>query len=42
VRRRRWHVRDVTVDSGGIASSALNQNDTFSHTFPAARTYRCI
>jgi plastocyanin len=30
---------DITFDGGGIASSVLNQNDTFSHTFPTAGTY---
>jgi plastocyanin len=33
---------DITFDGGGIASSVLNQNDTFSHTFPTAGTYRYI
>ena len=33
---------DVTFDGGGIASSTLNQNDTFSHTFPTAGTYHYI
>jgi amicyanin len=33
---------DITFDGGGIASSVLNQNDTFSHTFPAAGTYHYI
>ena len=33
---------DITFDGGGIASSALNHNDTFSHTFPAAGTYHYI
>src|SRR5258708_26461383 len=27
---------DVTFDSGGINSGAMNHNDTFSHTFPTA------
>jgi amicyanin len=33
---------DITFDSGGIASSVLNHNDTFSHTFQAAGTYHYI
>jgi amicyanin len=33
---------DVTFDGGGIASSVLNHNDTFSHTFPTAGTYHYI
>ena len=33
---------DITFDGGGIASSVLNQNDTFSHTFPTAGTYHYI
>ena len=33
---------DVTFDGGGIASSTLNHNDTFSHTFPTAGTYHYI
>ena len=33
---------DVTFDAGGIASSVLNQNDTFSHTFVTAGTYHYI
>jgi amicyanin len=33
---------DITFDGGGIASGALNQNDTFSHTFAAAGTYHYI
>ena len=33
---------DVTFDSGGIASSDLNHNDTFSHTFLTAGTYHYI
>ena len=33
---------DVTFDGGGIASNTLNQNDTFSHTFPTAGTYHYI
>ena len=33
---------DITFDSGGIASSVLNHNDTFSHTFPTAGTYHYI
>jgi plastocyanin len=33
---------DVTFDGGGIASDALNHNDTFSHTFPTAGTYHYI
>jgi len=33
---------DVTFDHGGIASSVLNHNDTFAHTFTAAGTYHYI
>jgi amicyanin len=33
---------DVTFDGGGIASSVLNHNDTFSHTFLTAGTYHYI
>jgi plastocyanin len=33
---------DITFDGGGIVSSVLNQNDTFSHTFPTAGTYHYI
>jgi plastocyanin len=33
---------EITFDTGGIASSALNQNDTFSHTFPTAGTSHYI
>jgi plastocyanin len=33
---------DITFDGGSIASSVLNQNDTFSHTFPTAGTYHYI
>jgi amicyanin len=33
---------DITFSAGGIASSTLNQNDTFSHTFPTAGTYHYI
>ena len=33
---------DVTFDGGGIVSTALNHNDTFSHTFLAAGTYHYI
>jgi amicyanin len=33
---------DVTFDGGGIASSVLNHNDTFSHTFVTAGTYHYI
>jgi amicyanin len=33
---------DVTFDGGGITSSVLNHNDTFSHTFPTAGTYHYI
>ena len=33
---------DITFDGGGIVSSVLNHNDTFSHTFPAAGTYHYI
>jgi len=33
---------DITFDGGGIASSVLNHNDTFSHTFPTAGTYHYI
>jgi plastocyanin len=33
---------DVTFDGGGIASHVLDQNDTFSHTFPTAGTYQYI
>jgi amicyanin len=33
---------DITFDGGGIASNDLNQNDTFSHTFPTAGTYHYI
>ena len=31
-----------TFDGGGIASSVLNHNDTFSHTFTKAGTYHYI
>jgi len=33
---------DITFDGGAIASSVLNHNDTFSHTFPTAGTYHYI
>jgi amicyanin len=33
---------DVTFDAGGIASSVLNNGDTFSHTFLTAGTYHYI
>ena len=33
---------DITFDGGGIVSSVLNHNDTFSHTFPTAGTYHYI
>src|SRR5262249_26380986 len=33
---------DITFDGDGISSSALNHNDTFSHTFTAAGTYHYI
>jgi len=33
---------DVTFDGGGIGSSVLNHNDTFSHTFQTAGTYHYI
>ena len=33
---------DITFDGGGIVSSTLNHNDTFSHTFPSAGTYHYI
>jgi plastocyanin len=33
---------DITFDGGSIASSVLNHNDTFSHTFPTAGTYQYI
>jgi amicyanin len=33
---------DVIFDGGGIASSVLNHNDTFSHTFLTAGTYHYI
>jgi amicyanin len=33
---------DVTFNGGGIASSVLNHNDTFSHTFLTAGTYQYI
>jgi plastocyanin len=33
---------DITFNGGGIASSVLNHNDTFSHTFPATGTYHYI
>ena len=33
---------DITFNGGGIASSVLNHNDTFSHTFPTAGTYHYI
>jgi amicyanin len=33
---------DVTFDGGNISSGVLNQNDTFSHTFKTAGTYRYI
>ena len=33
---------DLTFDNGGIASNVLNQNDTFSHTFPTAGTYHYV
>jgi plastocyanin len=33
---------DITFAGGGIASSTLNQNDTFSHAFPTAGTYHYI
>jgi amicyanin len=33
---------DITFDGGKIRSSVLNQNDTFSHTFPTAGTYHYI
>jgi amicyanin len=33
---------DVTFDSGGITSGAMNHNDTFSHTFRTAGTYHYI
>jgi plastocyanin len=33
---------DITFNGGGIASNVLNQNDTFSHTFPTAGTYHYI
>jgi amicyanin len=33
---------DVTFDGGGIVSSVLNHNDTFSHTFLTAGTYHYI
>src|SRR5258708_5943689 len=33
---------DVTFDSGGINSGAMNHNDTFSHTFPTAGTFHYI
>jgi plastocyanin len=33
---------DITFNGGGIVSSVLNHNDTFSHTFPTAGTYHYI
>jgi len=33
---------DITFDGGSIASSVLNHNDTFSHTFTTAGTYHYI
>jgi plastocyanin len=33
---------DITFDAGGIASSVLNHNDTFSHAFPTPGTYHYI
>jgi amicyanin len=33
---------DVTFDGGGIVSTTLNHNDTFSHTFLTAGTYHYI
>jgi len=33
---------DIKFDGGGIASSVLNHNDTFSHSFPTAGTYHYI
>jgi plastocyanin len=33
---------DVTFDGGGIASSVLNHNDTFSHTILTVGTYHYI
>jgi amicyanin len=33
---------DITFNGGSIASSVLNHNDTFSHTFPTAGTYDYI
>jgi plastocyanin len=33
---------DVTFGGGGITSMVLNENDTFSHTFPTAGTYHYI
>src|SRR3954453_9861859 len=33
---------DVTFHGGGISSSVLNRDDTFSHTFSSAGTYRYI
>ena len=33
---------DITFDGVHIASSTLNQNDTFSHTFPTAGVYHYI
>jgi plastocyanin len=33
---------DITFNGGSIASSVLNHNDTFSHTFPTAGTYHYI
>ena len=33
---------DVTFDAGGIASSVLNSDDTFSHTFLIVGTYHYI
>ena len=33
---------DITFDGGAIASSVLDHNDTFSHTFSTAGTYHYI
>jgi amicyanin len=33
---------DITFDGGGVASSVLGHNDTFSHTFTTAGTYHYI
>jgi plastocyanin len=33
---------DITFDGGGIVSSVLNHNDTFSHTFSTVGTYHYI